>query len=328
MANNQFLHSQVLDDYDLIFGTDTDIKLRYDETTNDRLDFRDGSDNVLAYLKDLGTTGLLGVTGRLEAPQIGISADTDLLTLAANALTIAGDIQVDGATSGGGMTLGTTGATINKYFKINTRLASNCGFVLQSAGTDIWYFVRAATTNAFSIGSQTADFMKITTGGLISLKQGGSTDFANVLGVVYQNATAVGNVGSGEDDLMSASVAASTLGTNGDSLCFSMTFTTAANANNKTIKVKYGATTLWDSTAVAANDQRVRVRGRITRTGAATQIAVVEVMVSGGYTATVVTSSPTETLSGAVTLKATGEATSDNDVQQLSMNVNWEPANT
>jgi len=75
----------------LIFGADSDIQFLYDEATDDRLEITDGT-NLLAYLKDLGSTGLFGVTGRIEAPQIGISADTDLLALASGALTVNGTI--------------------------------------------------------------------------------------------------------------------------------------------------------------------------------------------------------------------------------------------
>jgi hypothetical protein len=107
-----------------------------------------------------------------------------------------------------------------------------------------------------------------------------------------------------------------------------MVFKTAANANNKTIKVKYGATTLFDSGAVAANDDRLIVRGRIIRTAAATQIAYITAQCDSGgaFANTVVTSSPAETLSGTVVLKATGEATSDNDIQQIYQAVIWEAA--
>jgi len=79
----------------LIFGADSDIQVFYDETTDDQLEFTDGT-NLLAYLKDLGTTGLFGVTGRIECPQIGISADTDLIQLASGALSVNGTLDVSG----------------------------------------------------------------------------------------------------------------------------------------------------------------------------------------------------------------------------------------
>lgn len=186
--------------------------------------------------------------------------------------------------------------------------------------TDVGF---ATTMLSFAHADSAATFAA-----LLMTKQGLASDSVKVGGTAYYSTTAVGNVGAGEDDLMSHSVPAATLGTNGDSLWFEMVFTTAANANNKTIKVKFGATTLWDSGAVAANDQRVIVSGRIVRTGAATQIAYVNVSTSGGFTATAVTSAPAETLANAITLKATGEATSDNDIQQTFMIVGWDPSNT
>lgn len=94
MANNQLQHTDILDDYDLSFGTDRDIRCRYDEATDNRLEWHDGT-NILAYLSDLGSTGLFGVTGRIECPQIGISADTDLLALASGALTVNGTVTAN-----------------------------------------------------------------------------------------------------------------------------------------------------------------------------------------------------------------------------------------
>lgn len=147
-------------------------------------------------------------------------------------------------------------------------------------------------------------------------------------GVLDTNITAVGNVGSGVDDLMSYTVPAAQLPTNKDALNFEMVFKTAANANNKQIKVFYGATTLYDSGVVAANDDQLVVRGRIIRTGAATQIAHITAIgnAGGAFTDTVTLTTPAETLSGTVVLKATGEATSDNDIQQIYQTIIWEPA--
>lgn len=328
MANNQLLDTDVLDNYDLSFGTDRDIRCRYDETTDDRLEWHDGT-NVLAYLSDLGTTGLFGVTGRIECPQIGISADTDLMALASNQLTINGAVIASSVTVNGSnpvMLHGQTAAT-NLNWDFDATSAN-------PTSKNIRFFRSSPSPSGIcqlalnSPNSLTENIVLDAKAGRVKAKQGSADDLVIMPGVVYKNYTAVGNVGSGEDDLMSHAIAAATLGTDGQDLVFEMVFKTAANANNKTIKVKYGGTTLWDSTAIAANDQRVKVRGRITRTGATTQIAEVSVHASGGYTNTVVTSAPAETLANAITLKATGEATSDNDIQQLSMTLMWEPVNT
>lgn len=167
-----------------------------------------------------------------------------------------------------------------------------------------------------------------TFGAAVAAKQGGASDTINMGGTVFTSSTATGNVGTGEDDLISATLAAATLATNNGSLRFRAVYKTAANANNKQIKKKFGCTTIYDSGVVAANDQRLELEGDIIRTGAATQIANVRATASGGFSNTVQTSAPTETLSGAITFKSTGEGTDNDDVQQLSLKVWWDPANT
>jgi hypothetical protein len=142
------------------------------------------------------------------------------------------------------------------------------------------------------------------------------------------NTTTVGNVGTGEDDLRTYSVPAATLAVDGDHLAFEAAGTFAATANNKRIKVKFGATTIFDTGVLAitaAGDWYVS--GLIIRTGAATQKCVAHwtctdaaLPVKPDYT------TAAETLSGAVTLKLTGEATANNDVVQELLIVRLLPA--
>lgn len=155
---------------------------------------------------------------------------------------------------------------------------------------------------------------------------GASTTYSKVGGTINTNTTAVGNVGTGEDDLITYTIPASVLNTNGDRIEFKMAGTFAANVNTKRIRVKYGATTLFDTTAIAFNGTDWSCDGLIIRTGAATQKAYVAfrssdalLNSSSDYT------TPAETLSGTVVLKATGEATSNNDISQEIMNVSWYP---
>lgn len=131
------------------------------------------------------------------------------------------------------------------------------------------------------------------------------------------NITDVGNVGTGVDDLMSYTVPAGALDTDGKYLEFTAVVTFAANSNNKTVRVVYGSTELYNSSAQPQNGGTMVIRGTIIRTGAATQDVDITVSTDAGlftnlskYTAT------TETLSGATTLKLTGEGTTNNDVLQ------------
>lgn len=141
------------------------------------------------------------------------------------------------------------------------------------------------------------------------------------------NTTAVGNVGVGEDDLITYSVPAATLAADGDSLEISAWGTFAANANNKTVKIKFGATTILDTGAVAANSGNWVIRATVVRTGAATQQCFAT-LVTDNATLTDIAKYTTaaETLANAITLKCTGEATSDNDISQKGMKVILERA--
>lgn len=147
-------------------------------------------------------------------------------------------------------------------------------------------------------------------------------------GSLNVNTTDVGNVGTGADNLMTYSVPAGTLSNNGDYIEFSFTFTFATNANNKTVKVVYGATEIYTSTAQPQNDGSMEVKGKIIRTGATTQKVIVTATTDGTlFTDLANYTTAAETLSGAVTLKATGEATSDNDIINRILVVKYFPNN-
>jgi len=155
----------------------------------------------------------------------------------------------------------------------------------------------------------------------------GSTTY-KLGGSLTVNTTDAGNVGAGEDDLITYSVPAGLLAANGDYIEFTMSFDLAANANAKQVKVKFGATTIYASGSQTQNDGVIEITGKIIRTGAATQR--ITYSVSSNTTlftdyADYVTAG--ETLSGAVTLKATGEAVSNDDISQKILTVKFFPNN-
>lgn len=151
----------------------------------------------------------------------------------------------------------------------------------------------------------------------VYLKQADGTVLAPRM-VLTVNSTPVGNVGTGEDNLITYSVPANMLLVNGQYLRFEMAGTFAASANNKRVRVYFGSTLLFDTGALAitaAGDWIVR--GTILRTGAATQRCMTEFISNeAAMLASCDYVDATETLSGALTLKATGEATADNDIVQ------------
>jgi hypothetical protein len=139
---------------------------------------------------------------------------------------------------------------------------------------------------------------------------------AKVRAIITAN---VGNVGTGTDDLMTYTLPAATLGTDGQTLRITLHGFTAANANVKTITFNFGATIVTiNPVTTAPNGQNWRAVFEVVRTGAATQslggMSMMGAVLQGVYKAV-----PTETLSAAVVIKCTGAATADNDIVQGTM---------
>jgi len=132
---------------------------------------------------------------------------------------------------------------------------------------------------------------------------GGATE--TIGGTLYSSTTAASTTGLVEETLQSYTMPANTLAVNTRGVRITCWGKTAANANNKTVLVYFGATQIAFVGAAALNNaswHSVSNVGRITNT---TQTA------SGGgiFTATnwqQIVTAPAETLSGAVLIKVTG----------------------
>jgi hypothetical protein len=144
-----------------------------------------------------------------------------------------------------------------------------------------------------------------------------------VSGRVTTNTTPVANVGAGEDDLMTYSLAANSLSADGKVVRVVGWGTIANTAANKTIKGYFGATAVVATPAGFSNEAlNWRAVLDIVRTGAATQVASGQILIDDGAHGAEVqvgAATPAETLSGAVTIKFTGEATNNNDITQSGM---------
>lgn len=168
--------------------------------------------------------------------------------------------------------------------------------------------------------------------GVLGTRANASAEIVAIDGVINTNTTNVGNVTTGEDDLMTYSLPANLLGVDLDQIDFEAAGTLANNANAKRIRIKYGATTILDTGAAglpASVAASWTVKGKVIRTGAATQKVFAELKVGNGTTYPFVSvTTAAETLSGAVTFKLTGDATATNDIIQQFMTLKWQPANT
>lgn len=150
--------------------------------------------------------------------------------------------------------------------------------------------------------------------------------YARLVKTLNVGTTDAGNVGTGEDDLMSFTVPADTLSNTGDYIDFEMAFTFAANSNNKVVKVYWAGTQIYTSGTQAQNDGNMVIKGKIIRTGAATQkIVISQVNNTTNFNDETTYTTGAATLSAGNILKATGEATSNDDIIQKTMTVVFNP---
>jgi hypothetical protein len=147
--------------------------------------------------------------------------------------------------------------------------------------------------------------------------------FKNVISL-FTSTAAVSNTSTTETDLISYSMPASTLAANGQKLRITCWLTTAANTNNKTVKLYFGGTLVAFSAATALNAGTFRLNAEIVRTSATAQVSVGDMTASssgaGFVSALGLNGTPAETLSGAVTIKVTGQSgTTSSDVTTTAM---------
>lgn len=142
----------------------------------------------------------------------------------------------------------------------------------------------------------------------------------------FTSTTATSNVGVAETDLISYPLPANTLSVNGQKVRVTAWGSFAANVNTKTIRAYFGATVVTNIGAggANANGRNWKVTWTVVRSGAAIQVAEGTLVIAGtdgslNFTNQAV-ASPTETLSGAVTIKMTGQSgTASADITQLGM---------
>lgn len=173
--------------------------------------------------------------------------------------------------------------------------------------------------------SNTVSSLAVT--GTLALRAGLSTGtIAKVGGVIYNSITQAGNVGTGEDDLFLYEVPANTLAADKSTIVAFAAGTFGANANNKRIRVRFGGTAIYDTTALALNAGDWFIEVQIIRTGASTQKCVTTIRTSNSsLTSAIDYTTGALDLSTPLEFKITAEATSNNDVVGELFRVRFEP---
>lgn len=144
----------------------------------------------------------------------------------------------------------------------------------------------------------------------------------NFGGILNTSTTAVGNVGTGEDDLITYSLERNTLQNDGELLKIDAFGTFASNGNNKTVKLYFGSTVIFDSGANAINGGSWNIKATIIRASSTTQEAIVEATDTSNTLNTTTYTAVTENLSNALTIKCTGEGTANDDIVQKALVTN------
>jgi len=146
-------------------------------------------------------------------------------------------------------------------------------------------------------------------------------------GTLSSNATAVGNVGVGEDDLITYSLGAGALtaaNSLGAAVRLSLRVTAwgtgANNANAKTLKCYFGSTVVLTHSLPTSEAVRWRATFDVLQTGTDAQDYNALLVHNGSTTPTdVELGSATENQTNAITIKCTGEATANDDVKQEAL---------
>lgn len=145
-----------------------------------------------------------------------------------------------------------------------------------------------------------------------------STVLAQVKKSAYQldaNIIPAGNVLAAETTMMTYTMQPNVLRKDGYNVNIQAYGTFAANTNNKQIKLYFGTAVIFDSTALVLNAGTWMLQAIVTRTGVATQQAIVTVTSSNTTLVNSVSYTvPTQDLTLAVIIKCTGTATATNDI--------------
>ena len=250
------------------------------QTATGNLVVQDSAGNTLATFTDLGTTGRLTMTGNIvSGGNISTAGGSVYTTVAGN------DTYLDAP---GGQGVHIRGDNGNKDLAIASTGATTIPGTMTAAG------------------EAKADVGTATVAGFL-----GTT-----MSVIT---TAVGNVGAGEDTLISYTMPANSLVTTGRGIRVRAEGTAANNANAKTIKCKVGTqTVLTNAPTISVAGEQWVVEYTFIRTGASTQDWKAEYSgntgAAGVFAYDPERGTATQTETGTLAVHCTGEAVDNDDL--------------
>ena len=288
----------------------------------------------------IGTANGLSLAG--QALSLGAADGSNAGALTAGAQTIGGDKNFTGVVTAAGVVVGAShGKLDGNALYTNAALSRK----IQDNGTLIQVTGDIATTNGYGFGSLggasqgmqrsgSNTIINAASGGyLVRLADGAGVNFLEadgtdvdircgtgtarpvLPGTLNVNTTAVGNVGAGEDDLITYSLPANSLVTTGRGIRIRAWGTTANNANSKTLKLYFGSAVILTTSLTANTAGKWFVEAMVFRTGASAQDYVARLHETGTSNADIEVGTATQTETGAITIKLTAsDTTADNDL--------------
>lgn len=188
--------------------------------------------------------------------------------------------------------------------------------------------ITGGVVDGTAVGSTTpaaADFTDVTADTLVTDIGTGSGTYTPS-GFINVDVTAVGNIGTGTDDLISYTLPANSLSANGKGVRIKCVGSGANNANTKTIRLVVGSTNISTNSLLVNNAQNWTYEVFLIRTGSNTQTYWYEFERPSGTSLGVISKSIgtlTETDGSTITIKCTGTATADDDIIQEGLFIEY-----
>lgn len=124
-----------------------------------------------------------------------------------------------------------------------------------------------------------------------------------------------------ETTLLTTNIDVGTLSKQGSSLLIFAAGTTGANANNKTIKLYFGSTVIFDSGAFAGNAVSWTLQAEVVRNGATAQITWAQFFGSATLTSKIQVGTASVNLAAQTSVTLTGNGTATGDVQAYTWRI-------
>lgn len=248
-----------------------------------------------------------------------VSADEDPSDVAAIEATLH-DVTAGSEDSSLWMHLRVAGAALARKFGFRSTGTASVRFDASNS-SDIVLSLPTATDTL--VGKATTDTLTNKTLTDPVVNAGGGSETLIPEGVIDYDSTQADNSGAGETDLISFSLPASSLSANGKGLRIKVAGTFAANANAKTVRLYFGASVMISNDVTTTpNNKGWQFEADVWRDSSSTQEFFAKGMV-GAVPQTLAVSGLSATMSGAITIKVTGQGVASSDITAKFLSVEF-----